>query len=181
MKYGLPKSVEIQGTDYDIRSDYRDILTICAALSDVELNDQEKAYVVLAVFYPDFEEMPSQYWQEAIEKCFAFVNCGQEETQKSAPKLVDWEQDFQYIVAPINRVMGQEIRSVEYLHWWTFISAYYEIGDCLFSQIVRIRNLLAKGKTLDKADREWLRNNRHLVDFKTKYTDAENEILKQFI
>ena len=54
MNYGLPKSVEIQGTDYDIRSDYRDILTICAALSDVELNDQEKAYVVLDVFYPDF-------------------------------------------------------------------------------------------------------------------------------
>ena len=181
MKYGLPKSVEIQGTDYDIRSDYRDILTICAALSDVELNDQEKAYVVLAVFYPDFEEMPSQHWQEALEKCFAFVNCGQEETQISAQKLVDWEQDFQYIVAPINRVMGQEIRSVEYLHWWTFISAYYEIGDCLFSQIVRIRNLLAKGKTLDKADREWLRINRHLVDFKTKYTDVENEILKQFV
>ena len=65
------------------------------------------------------------------------------------------------------------------MHWWTFIAAYYEIGgDCTFSQIVRIREKLAKGKTLDKSDREWYRSNRHLVDFKTEYTTQENELCK---
>ena len=76
--------------------------------------------------------------------------------------------------------MGVEIRSVEYLHWWSFLSAYYEIGDCVFAQIVRIRNLKARGKSLDKADREWYQQNRELVDLKTTYTEQENELLKQW-
>ena len=89
---------------------------------------------------------------------------------------MDWEQDFEYIIAPINRVSGHDIRTDDYLHWWTFISYYYEIGDCLFAQIVRIRKALKKGK-LDKVDREWYRENRDLVDFKQRFTDAEEELL----
>lgn len=94
---------------------------------------------------------------------------------------MDWEQDFKYIVAPINRVIGTEIRELKYLHWWTFISAYYEIGDCLFAQIVRIRLLKAKGKPLDKADREWYQNNRELVDIKTPFTEAENAVIDAWL
>ena len=91
------------------------------------------------------------------------------------------EQDFRYIVAPINRVVGQEIRAVEYYHWWSFISAYYEIGDCLFAQIVRIRDKKARGKPLDKEEQKFYRENRHMVDFHTNYTDAENALLKKWV
>ena len=84
-------------------------------------------------------------------------------------------------MAPINRVLGKEIRAAEYLHWWTFISAYYEIGgDCTFAQIVRIREKKAKGKPLDKQEQAWYRQNRSLVDFRTNYTKAEDDVLKQW-
>ena len=177
----LPTSVWVSGTEYEIRSDYRAVLDICTALADPELTDGEKAAVALEIFYPSFESMPSEHYQEVLEKCFWFINCGSDErVGKKSPRLVDWKQDFQYIVAPINRICGQEIRSVEYIHWWTFMAAYMEIGDCVFAQIVRIRNLKAKGKKLDKADQEWYRQNRHLVDFKTTYTEAEQDVLKQW-
>ena len=94
---------------------------------------------------------------------------------------MDWSQDFRYIAAPINRVLGKEIREMEYLHWWTFISAYYEIGDCLFAQIVRIRSLKAKGKPLDKTDQEWYRDNRELVDLKTSFTEAEDAVVNAWL
>lgn len=81
----------------------------------------------------------------------------------------------------VHRIVGREIRGIKYLHWWTFLSAFYEIGDCTFAQIVRIRNLKAKGKNLDKADQEWYRQNRHLVDFKVKYTEAEETELERWI
>lgn len=181
MTYELPTSVTLGGVAYEIRSDYRAALDICLALSDVSLSDQDKAEAVLDIFYPAFADMPTSVYEEAVQKCFWFINCGGEGENRKAPKLMDWEQDFQYIVAPVNRVIGKEIRSVEYLHWWTFISAYYEIGDCLFAQIVRIRESLAKGKKLDKSDREWYRNNRQLVDFKTQYTEAEEELLNMMI
>lgn len=188
MIFDLPTSVKVGGEDYAIRSDYRAVLEICAALTDAKLSAQEKAYALLAIFYPDFEKMPPERYEEAVKRCYWFIDCGDETTTRKAPKLMDWEQDFAYIVAPINRVLGCEVRSVPYdyetntggLHWWTFVAAYYEIGECVFSQIIRVRNLLAKGKPLDKIDREWYRQNRHLVDLRTTYTEQENDILKQW-
>lgn len=181
MMYDLPKKLEVGGAEYEIRSDYRAILDICAALSDPDLSQQDKAAAVLDIFYPTLPEMPPENYEEAIRQCFRFINCGEEEQSKKSPKLVDWNQDFKYIAAPINRVTGQEIRAVSYMHWWTFVSAYYEIGgDCLFSQIVRIRDKLIRGKKLDKGEREWYNKNRPLVDFKKTYSEAENEMLKQF-
>ena len=137
MRYDLPTAVEVNGTEYQIRSDYRDILTIIEALSDAELSEEEKAEAMLDIFYPDFAEMPQSYYEEAIKQCAKFINCGEEQREeKRGPKLMDWQQDFPLIVAPVNRVLGQEVRSVEYLHWWTWVSAYQEIGDCTFAQVV---------------------------------------------
>lgn len=182
MIYELPTSVRIKDTEYPIRSDYRAVLDICTALSDPELDDRSKAYVALTIFYPDFEDMPQSHHEEALKQCFWFINCGSEEDQtRNAPKLMDWEQDFQLIVAPVNRVLWKEIRAVEYLHWWTFIGAYYEIGDCLFSQVVRIRNMKAQGKKLDRADQEFYRHNRHLIDLKTVYTEQEESVLNSWL
>lgn len=180
--YDLPTGADVNGVEYAIRSDYRAVLDICAALSDPELDAQGKATVALMIFYPDYESIPPEHYGKALEQCFRFINGGIEDTEQRAPKLVDWEQDFQYIVAPVNRVLGQEIRALEYLHWWSFLSAYYEIGgNCMFAQIVQIRDKLARGKQLDKAECEWYRHNRSLVDFKQQtYTEAENELLKQW-
>lgn len=177
----LPTRVEVGGTEYAVRSDYRAALDICAALSDPELDSRERAVVALTIFYPDLSAMPPEHCQEAVEKCLRFISGGDEgASSRKAPKLVDWEQDFQHIIAPINRVLGQEVRAVEYMHWWTFLAAFYEIGDCTFAQIVRVRDRLARGKPLDKQDREWYQNNRHLVDFKRKYTSAEDEMAKSW-
>lgn len=178
----LPTSLKVCGNEYEIRSDYRAVLDIFTALTDPELTGEDRTVVALDIFYPDFENMPPQHYREAIEKCMWFISCGSDEKpDKKSPRLVDWEQDFLYIVAPINRVTGKEVRAVEYMHFWTFIAAYNEIGgDCTFAQIVRIRNLKAKGKKLDKQDQEWYRQNRRLVDFKTTYTEVERDILRQW-
>lgn len=181
MIYTLPETVEIGSVEYLVRWDYRPILDICAALSDPELTEQERAFVVLSIFYPDFENIPQKHYQEAIDRCFWFINCGEDQQKKvKSPKVVDWEQDFNLMASPINRVLGYEIRSDKPLHWFTFMSAYQEIGDCTFAQVVRIRDRKARGKSLDKQDREWYRRNRQLVDFKTTYTSAEEDLMKEW-
>lgn len=182
MMFDLPTKLNIGGADYDIRSDYRAVLEICTALSDTELSDEEKAFVALDIFYPGLETMPPEDWGEALKECFAFIdnNDGQPVAQ-SAHRLMDWKKDFKHIVAPINRVAGCEVRSVPYLHWWTFLSYFNEIGpDCLFAQMVRIRDKLAKGKKLDKEEREWLNRNRAMVELKTQYTARDEELLAQW-
>lgn len=181
MHYSLPTSVGVCGRDYAIRSDFRAALDIFAALSDPELDGFDRAEALLDIFYPDYEAMPPEHYREAVDACFRFLRGGAEESAGDrGPRLVDWEQDFPYIVAPVNRVVGRDIRGMEFLHWWTFLSAYLEIGECLFAQIVSIRSKRASGKPLSKEERQWYRKNRALVDFKANYTEAENDLLKHW-
>ena len=183
--YSLPKKLRVGGTDYAIRYDYRCILDIVSAMEDPELSNQEKAFVAVSIFYHDFSNMPYVNYQEAVERCFWFINGGADRLKNSEKRLVCWEQDFQHILSAVNRVVGADVREIPYdeeentggLHWWTFLTAYMEIGECLFSQIVRIRDLKSRGKKLDKAEEEWYRRNRHLVDFRQTFTEAEEEIL----
>lgn len=184
MIYDLPTSLEIGGQEYAIRSDYRAILDICVVLNDPELPEWRRIYDAMYIFYPDYEDIPAEDQDEAVKKCFWFINGGKDEdaTARKSPQLVSWEQDFPLIVGPVNRVIGKEVRAVEYLHWWTFLSAYMEIGgDCTFAQVVGIRDKKARGKPLDKSEKEWLRRNRDLVDIKKKYTSTEDKMIDGWI
>ena len=177
MTFDLPTTVEIDGKEYAIDADYRTIITICVALTDPDLDTQEKWYVALKLFYEDFDSITDL--QEAAEKLSWFINAGEE--TEAGPRLMDWEQDFQHIVAPVNRIVGTDVRGLPFLHWWTFLSAYMEIGDCLFAQIVRIRDAQARGKKLDKVEREWARRNANMIRLKQKYSGAEDEAISAWV
>ena len=182
MIYDLPNAVDINGKEYEINSDFRCILDIFEVLSDNELVSRERAFYALGYFYPDFAEMPPEDYEEAGKKLFWFIDGGQEQTQEArkAPKVMDWEQDFPYIIGPVNKIIGHEIRNDKHLHWWTFLAAYMDIGECLFAQIVSIRQKIAAHKKLEKHEKEWYHKNRKLVDLHTslKYTAAEMEFMK---
>lgn len=174
----LAVTLEVCGREYAIRSDYRVALDICATLADPELDRRDQALMAMIALYTDFKDIPAAHYLEALQKCAWYLNGGDDERRLPGPKLMDWKQDFRYIIAPINRVLGREARAQEYLHWWTFLSAYYEIGDCLFTQIVRIRYLQAYGKPMDKEDWEWYRRNRQLVELRHTYTEQEDAVLE---
>ena len=57
MNTGLPKTACIGGRRFRIRSDFREILDICAALNDPDLTDQDRAEVAVKIFYPDWDQI----------------------------------------------------------------------------------------------------------------------------
>lgn len=182
MIYDLPKALTVCGGVYEIRSDFREVLDVIEILNNAELKEQERGYLALLFFYPDLQNIPHENYQEALRQCYWFINGGKYDAQTvhKPSRLMDWDQDLPYIIAPVNRVIGHEIRADSYLHWWTFLSAYMEIGDCVFAQIVRVRSLQSKGKPLDKSDSEWYRSHQELVDMKQAYTSEEQELLAQW-
>ena len=86
---------------------------------------------------------------------------------------MDWEQDAPIIIPAVNKVMGKEVRLIPYLHWWTFMGAYMEIGDSLFNQVLSIRQKKKSGEHLEKWENKFYQDNKALCDLKEKYTDAE--------
>ena len=119
----LPKSVEIDGVEYPINKggDYEMILDVIEVLNAEDLSEKERAVYALTIFYN--YNIPENM-QAALEKMMWFISCGEEadETDKKAKPLVSWEKDFPLMVAPINRVIGYDVRSDEYCQWWKFIA-----------------------------------------------------------
>lgn len=169
----LPTSIVVGGIKYDIRTDFRAILDILKTFNDPEFENDEKWIVALTILYIDFDEMPPQDYEEAREKAIEFIDMGIKDDGKKKPHVMDWEHDAQVIIPSVNRVLGKEIRAMQYLHWWTFLGTYMEIGESLFSQILNIRIKNAKGKKLDDWERDFYRENKNLIDLDVKYTEEE--------
>ena len=177
MTFSLPDSVTVSGIEYSIRSDFRTILEIFVMLDDPDLSDADKTEALLQMFYvnrpPDAEA--------ALQAFTDFVDPrhSQKGERKKQSPLIDWQQDFDLMVAPINHILGFECRAADYLHWRTFLAAYLEIPpESVFARVLRIREKLRTGKKLEKNERSWYNKNRDLVHLKPKFSKAEEELIE---
>ena len=190
----LPTSITVDGTVYAIRTDFRAVLDVLTAMNDPDLflpdaSEQERAWVqvdtALQILIEDYDKLPPENYFDAYSQLIEFIDCGMKEDSNKPPvHLMDWEQDAQVIIPAINRVQGKEIRSLPYLHWWTFLGAYMEIGDCLFSQIVNIRQKKQKHQKLEKWEQEFYRNNKTMIDLHRKLSmeeKAEKDAIEKWL
>ena len=178
--WSLPISVEIDGKEYAIRNkcDYRVVLDVISALNDEELEMEYRIECALFIFYEDLTGLKDI--QTAIMEMMKIINLGEETTEEEQhkPQLMDWEHDFSQIVPPISRVLGYSVRDANhYTHWYDFIGAYMEIGECTFSNIVSIRNKRIKGKKLENWEQEFYKENKKMVDLPQNLTEEEKEWL----
>ena len=172
----LPVSLTIGGAGYSINTDFRTILKVISVLSNPDYLSETKIIVTMKAMIKDFDSLPSEHYEEAIQKCYEFIDLGEkEENDKPKPTLMDWEQDAPLIIPAVNKVLGQEIRAIPYLHWWTFVGAYMNIGEGLFSSIISIRSKKAKHKKLEKYEQEFYKENKNLIDIKAKESEEERE------
>lgn len=174
--WALPTTHTINGTKYDLNTDYRDILEIIEQLNNDANPEVIRWRIAVALFYE--QDVPEIHMQKAMEYLGEFISAGATE-EKPAPKLLDWKQDAQMIVSGVNKVAGKEIRALKYMHWWTFISLFHEIGEGQLSAIVSIRLKRATGKKLEKWEQEYYNEHRDRVDFQ-KPVDPEDEAIKAY-
>jgi len=176
MNLYLPYSLTIDGEEYAIRSNWQAIVESLGALQDVELTKEERIYVMLNILYI---KMPNNI-EEAVNQAIWFISAGQNTPKRKTPHLVDWEQDINFILSPITKALGRDPRADTNMHWWTFLSLYTDMGECLFTKIVAIRSQLAMGKPLSKEDRAFYNQHRDICDIKQRYTTAEQELLEKW-
>ena len=164
--YDLPKTVDINGKIYLIRSDYRDILYVIAALNNPDLGTSvlgdERAYAAMYIFYPDFDKITDHV--TAFDKLCWFVDRGNAHSGRNVETpLNDFERDESLIAPAIGQVLHCRIREIPYLHWWDFVDAFTQVGDGLFAQVVGVRARKFKGK-MTKEDKAFYVQNKELVN-----------------
>lgn len=179
----LPKTLTVGGVDYTIRTDYRNVLQVFEAFQDPELTQEEKWIVAIYLLFEDFScdddviqaAQDGFNLEEAIKQISWFISAGQPEKQVLEKPTYNWKQDEQIIFSAVNKVAGKETRELEYLHWWTFLGYFNEVGEGTFSFIVGIRHKLNKGKKLEKHEKEFLSHNKELVKLEKPKTREEQE------
>lgn len=158
-QWQLPERLSVDGEFIPIRADFRDVLGVLCCLEDENLPLFARWRKALRLFYK--EPISPQSRPSAIEEMCGFLSCYQ--TQAPGPRLMSWQQDGQIIAAQINQVAGLEVRSLEFLHWWTFLGYFNSIGPGVFSQVVAIREKLRTGKKLDDSERQFYSKNTAMI------------------
>lgn len=179
----LPEHLTIGDVDYPIRSDYRNVLQVFEAFQDPELEPAEKWIVSIYLLFENFscaddvlEAIEDGFSaEEAMKQISWFISAGQPENQALELPTYNWKQDEQMIFSAVNKVAGKETRELEYLHWWTFLGYFNEVGEGTFSFVVGIRNKLNKGKKLEKHEKEFLSHNKELVKLEKPKSKEERE------
>ena len=191
MQWDLPKYVELDGinedneicrVNYKIRNDcdYRIVLDVISALNDTELDEQNRLSCALFIFYEDLSGC--QDIETAAKEMLKIINGGEEPDKKEEeePKIMDWEHDFSNIAAPISRVLGYSVRDKKnYTHWYDFIGAYGEIGDCYWAQVINIRLKRKQGKPLDENERRFYREHRKDIYLPIKLSKDDEEWINE--
>lgn len=165
--FEIPVSLRAGEAQLNIRNrgDFRMVLDCFTALNDVELEKEERVYSALIIFYEDFNKLEDlmhfPWLNEAVKKMYWFFNCGDDSGvgANKHRKLIDWDGDSQLIASAVNKVANMEIRSTEYLHWWTFMGYYLAIGESPLATIVGIRSKIMEGKKLEKYEKKFRSDN----------------------
>lgn len=177
----LPEALAVGGKFVQINADFRNALIIFSAFTDEALTAEEKAYICLKRLYK--EKIPKAALEEAIKKAYWFLDGG--DMPKSKPteiKMLDWEHDEAIIMPAVSKTIGVvDVRSLPFLHWWSFLGAFGEVGEGLFSQIVHIRQKMGKGEKLNDAEKEFCRKNEELVMLRTAEEKAEIAETEDFV
>lgn len=157
--WALPEEATLGGKQYPHKTDYRQILKLMTVLSDEARPVRLRWLTALAYFYE--RPVPPHLEQEAMAYLSDFLSCG--EQGAPGPKLLDWQADAPEIIADINAVAGREVRSLEYLHWWSFLSFFHGIKEGRLSTLVTIRDKLRRGKKLEPHEQEFYIRNKSKV------------------
>lgn len=153
----LKTSLRIEGQDYIIKPDFRNILTIIEAYNDEKLKPKEKAFICLSRLYETIPPNIEAAYKAAIE----FIDNGEHEEQQPTP-LIDWAKDENIMFPAINKVAGVETRAADFIHWHTFLGYFMEVDDGVWHTVLTIRQKKAKHKKLEKWEEEFYKANKDI-------------------
>ena len=171
----IPKSVEIDGIEYEIRTDFRISMLFEMMMQDEELEDNEKVIRALNLYYPIIP--PDR--NKAISKIIWFYRCGKDTVKSSnnskgeGVKIYDYEYDDDYIYSAFLSQYGVDLQDIKYLHWWKFKAMFKSLNeDNKIVKIMQYRSInLSEIK--DKEQNAYYRKMKKLYEIPRSATEIE--------
>lgn len=174
----LPTTVDIEGIEYEINSDFRTSILFELLMQDVEIEDEEKIIQALQLYY---KKRPNNI-EEAINKMLWFYSCGKEndlksnsKTGSSSEKIYDFDYDDEYIYSAFLDQYGIDLNEIEYLHWWKFKAMFKALKED--NEIVKIMGYrsIDLSKVEDKKQKEFYKKMKKTYEIPIAISKDEKE------
>ena len=143
----LPETVEIEGVEYEIESNFRTFILFEMLMQDSELSDSEKAMQGLKLAYP---VIPDNL-EAAVDELLWFYACGKRWREKRAgsvegasevQRIYSFEHDDDYIYSAFLTQYHIDLQDIKYLHWWKFKALLRTLSsDLEFCKIMEYRSV----------------------------------------
>lgn len=172
----LPETVDIDGAEYRINSDFRISILFELLMQDDEVGKRQKLIQGLKLYYP---EIPHNVTM-AVDKMIWFYRCGKETKRGGhgsgsgrAKPIYSFEHDDDYIYAAFLEQYGIDLQDIEELHWWKFRALFRGLSeDTEFVKIMGYRSVKINSK-MSKEQREFYKKMQSIHAL--PITDAERE------
>jgi len=176
----VPETVEIDGIEYGINTDFRISIMFELLMQDNSITDNEKINAALNLYYPEMPHDPIQ----AIENILWFYACGKitetqnaehtrDTTQQQA--IYSFEHDAEYIYAAFLDQYGIDLQDIEHLHWWKFRALFKGLKeDNLIVKIMGYRAIKIDDNMTD-SEKKFYRRMKKIYALPDNRTQEEKE------
>lgn len=176
----LPSTIEIEGVEYDISSNFRDSILFEILMQDSKISDQDKLMLGLQYYYRD--NIPKNI-NIAVEKMLWFYKCGKEEVEakgtgsgENAGQIYSYEHDDDYIYSAFLDQYGVDLQDIEDLHWWKFKAMFKSLKeDNKISKIMGYRSMKIDNDMSDN-EKKFYKEMKQIYSLPDLRTEEEKEL-----
>lgn len=158
-----------------LKTDFKQALKFLRIVDDKELDDEQKAELIIKVFFWRLPDHPEHCWK-IIERHIQ----GPEGPGDGGERRFDWNIDHGRLYASFLQAYGLDLRSAE-MHWWTFLELFKGLpkGTAVM-EVMELRGKEIPKKGDPKYIRE-LRKAKRAVSLEEGYGEEKAERLRNMM
>lgn len=121
---------------YRVNTDFRQGLRFFAAMADPDLDEQERAAVIIRLFFGNQIPEPVDEIWPFVEY---FIGGGEDKKCESGPRVFDFNADSGRLYAAFLQTYGIDLREAK-IHWWLFLELFRDLPeDTMLLKVIDIR------------------------------------------
>lgn len=179
----VPQTVEIEGEDYEINSNFRTSILFELLMQDNSISEEDKIIQALELYYT---KLPKDL-NKAIEGMLWFYRCGKDEIESKtknkgtgkSTQIYSYDYDDDYIYSAFLDQYRVDLQDIEDLHWWKFKAMFKSLKET--NEIVKIMGYRAMdlSKIKDKEEKSYYTKMKELYKIPSNISKDEKEKLSE--
>lgn len=178
----LPKGLRIGDVDIPIRYDFKTWVRFELVMCDRSIDDDERLlYVLELIFDEDCFDFVISNVSETIERLIDFYSCCRdskeiktdEDTFGKGERIYSFKYDADLIFSAFLECYGIDL-SVEFLHWFQFQALLSSLGDCKFTEVLKIRAIRIDSEMSDE-NKKYYREMKRVFALPDERSQVEKE------